>query len=115
MRHNDEPARIAALVYGLDISPEQTMMVCAAIDAALQRTIAIAIALREGDGGAAFNDLVEGWPDLPGGWEYHAHPSMRTALPLAAVPDYNPTRAILDQWAGRTVAQRSPIPEPAMP
>ena len=115
VRQNDEPARVAALAYGLDISPEQTIKVCAAIDAAPQRTIAIAIALREGNGVAAFNDLVEGWPDVPGGWEQHAHPSMRSTRSLAAVPDYNPTRAILDKWAGRTSVAATPSPEPAMP
>jgi len=40
---------------------------------------------------------------------------MRTTRSLAAVPDYNPTRAILDQWAGRTSVQVTPSPEPAMP
>ncbi|WP_420451740.1 ArdC family protein [Ilumatobacter sp.] len=112
---NDEPARIAALAYGLDISPDQTIKVCATIDAAPQRTMAIAIAMREGDGVAAFDDLTEGWPDVPGGWEQHAHPSMRATRSLAAVPDYNPTRAILDQWAGRSTAPEGTSPEPALP
>ena len=115
VRQNHEPARIAALAYGLDLSPEQTIKVCATIDATPQRTMAIAIALRDGDGVAAFNDLLEGWPDVPGGWQQHAHPSMRATRALAAVPDYNPTREILDQWAGRTSVQAIPSPEPAMP
>ncbi len=115
VRQNHEPARIAALAYGLDLSPEQTIKVCATIDATPQRTMAIAIALRDGDGVAAFNDLLEGWPDVPGGWQQHAHPSMRATRALAAVPDYNPTREILDQWAGRTSVQATPSPEPAMP
>ncbi len=34
VNQNHEPARIAALANGLDISPEQTIKVCAAIDAA---------------------------------------------------------------------------------
>jgi len=37
------------------------------------------------------------------------------ASTLVAVPDYNPTSEILDQWAGRTTAQATPSPEPAMP
>jgi hypothetical protein len=115
VRQNHEPARVAALAYGLDLSPEQTIKVCATIDATPQRTMAIAIALRDGDGVAAFNDLLEGWPDVPGGWQQHAHPSMRATRALAAVPDYNPTREILDQWAGRTSVQAVPSPEPAMP
>lgn len=115
VRQNHEPARIAALAYGLDLSPEQTIKVCATIDATPQRTMAIAIALRDGDGVAAFNDLLEGWPDVPGGWQQYAHPSMRATRSLAAVPDYNPTREILDQWAGRTSVQAVPSPEPAMP
>ncbi len=115
VRQNDEPSRIAALAYGLDISPEQTIKVCAAIDAAPQRTMAIAIAMREGDGVAAFTDLTDGWPDLPDGWEQHAHPSMRATRSLAAVPDYNPTRAILDQWAGRPTAPPAVSPELSIP
>lgn len=115
VRQNHEPARVAALAYGLDLSPEQTIKVCATIDATPQRTMAIAIALRDGDGVAAFKDLLEGWPDVPGGWQQHAHPSMRATRALAAVPEYNPTREILDQWAGRTSVQAVPSPEPAMP
>jgi hypothetical protein len=115
VRQNHEPARIAALAYGLDLSPEQTIRVCATLDATPQRTMAIAIALRDGDGVAAFNDLVEGWPDVPGGWQQHAHPSMRATRTLVAVPDYNPTREILDRWAGRTTVQATQSPEPAMP
>jgi len=60
VRQNHEPARIAALAYGLDPSPEQTINVCATIDATPQRSMAIAIALRDGDGVAAFNDPLEG-------------------------------------------------------
>jgi hypothetical protein len=115
IHQNHQPARIAALAYGLDISPEQTIKVCATIDATPQRTMAIAIALRDGDGVAAFNDLVDSWPDIPGGWEQHAHPSMRATRTLGAVPDYNPTREILDQWAGRSSVQATPSPEPATP
>ena len=116
IQQNAEPARIAALAYGLDISSEQTIKVCAAIDASPQRTMAVAIAMRSGDGVAAFTDLTDGWPDVPGGWEQHAHPSMRApARSLAAVPDYNPTRAILDKWAGRTTTPPTVSPEPMLP
>lgn len=116
IRHNDEPARIAALAYGLDVSPEQAIRVCAALDTPPQRTMAIAISLRDGDGPTAFNDLTNAWPDVAGGWEQHAHPSMRTRRRhLAAVPDNERTREILDQWAGVTPIRKSSGPEPAMP
>ena len=77
--------------------------------------MAIDIALRDGDGVATFTDPLEGWPDIPGGWQRCTRPSMRATRTLVAVPDYNPTSEILDQWAGRTNVQAAPSPEPAMP
>ena len=115
VQQNDDPGRIAALAYGLKLSPEQAIEVCASIDATPQRTMAIAIALHDGDGRAAFTDLVEVWPDVPGGWERHAHPSMQTKPRLSAVPDYNPTRQILEQWTGRSTPPAPAVQPPALP
>ncbi|MEM1333918.1 MAG: ArdC family protein [Actinomycetota bacterium] len=112
---HDDPARVAALAYGLNIAPEKTVEVCSAVDASPQATMAIAIAARHGDGAAAFEDLTNGWPDVDGGWEQHAHPSMRPSRTLRAVPDQSPTRAILDKWAGRAAAPAPAHPEPMLP
>lgn len=111
----DDPARIAALSYGLEITAGQTITICAALDTAPNRTMAIAIALRDGDVQAATNDLIEYWPGVPGGWDTHAHPSIGQRPKLHLVPNYDTTRSILDRWTGRQQqATPPPTTSPAM-
>lgn len=119
LRRRDEPAKIAALAYGLDLQPDAVIGVCRATGIEPSRTMDVAIAVRNGDPRAAYADVTTAWPDVAGGWEQHTHPSLRQPEPrerhLAAVPDYEPARDILDRWTGRTSLRGAPDPSPDFP
>lgn len=104
LRRHDQAGKIAALAYGLDLEPATVLQLCRAEAIDPPTTMGIAIALSSGDAHTAYRDVVAAWPDVEGGWERHVHPSLRAKPTLAAVPDDDPTREILDQWMGRTSA-----------
>ena len=110
IRRSVEPSKVAALAYGLDLEPVTVIGVCRATSIRPQDAMAVAIALRNGDARTAFADVNAAWPDVEGGWERHSHPSLRGATSIAAVPDYDPTREILDRWMGRTRPALAPAP-----
>jgi hypothetical protein len=99
-----EPAKVAALAYGLNLEPDHVIYVCRSVDIQPSAATAIAIALRDGDVRQAFDDLARAWPDIPRGWAHHAHPSLRSIIvdDSSVTVQLDPTRAILDRWTGRT-------------
>ena len=114
IRQHAEPDKVGALASGLDLEAATVVAVCRASGVEPSRAMAIAIAVRDGDAKAAYLDVTTNWPDVDGGWERHAHPSLRTQRHLTAVTDRKPTRDILDRWTGRT-GPTVPAPEPLRP
>ncbi len=77
LRRHDEPAKVAALAYGLDLQPATVIGICRATGTEPSRAMAVAIAVRDGDARTAYHDVTAAWPDVEGGWEHHTHPSLR--------------------------------------
>ena len=77
IRQHAEPSKVAALAYGFDLAPAAVIGVCRANNTRPQHAMAVAIALRNGDAGSAYDDIIAAWPDVDGGWERHTHPSLR--------------------------------------
>jgi hypothetical protein len=115
LRRRDEPAKVAALAYGLDLQPAVVIGICRATGTEPSRAMAVAIAVRDGDARTAYHDVTAAWPDVEGGWEHHAHPSLRPKRHLAAVPDHDPAREALDRWTGRSRLSVAPDPSPDFP
>lgn len=115
LRRHDEPAKVAALAYGLDLQPATVIGVCRATGTDPGRAMAVAIAVRGGDARTAYLDVTAAWPDVEGGWEHHTHRSLRAQRHLAAVPDYDPAREALDRWTGRSRLSLGPNSSPDFP
>jgi len=120
VRTNADIGAVTQLARTLQIDPADVAQVCAATEVPPNKTVAIAVALRDGDGAAAMADLRAGWPDIGGGWESHAHPSMLPAVEPAPVPtlvpdigDYDPIVDLFAQWDNMETP--APSPEPTMP
>jgi|GEM_PF-3948352 len=63
-------------------------------------------------------ELFKGWPDVPGGWQSYAHPSM--LAPKAPEKPYDPIMEIVDSWGiidgdGPTPPAPAPSTEPLLP
>ncbi len=108
LRRHDEPAKIAALAQGLDLDPAALVGVCRATSVEPRRAMAVAIAVRDGDAPAAYEDVRASWPDIDGGWERHSHPSVRPHRHLAVVSDRDQAKEVLDRWTGRIPARAQP-------
>ena len=115
IRQHADPSKVAALAYGFDLAPAAVIGVCRANNTRPQHAMAVAIALRNGDAGSAYDDIIAAWPDVDGGWERHTHPSLRGATPIAVSADYDPTREILDRWTGRSAPTAAFPPSPMIP
>ena len=120
LRSNPEVGLVAQLAQTFDIDPVDVVQVCEASEVSPDKTIAIAVALNNGDGNAAMHDLRSGWPEIRNGWESHAHPSMlastSTAEPPTLVPDlreHDPILELFAEWDNMEIA--SAAPEPTMP
>jgi|GEM_PF-681971 len=115
LRRHDEPAKVAALAYGLGLQPGTVIGVCRANGTEPSRAMAVAIAVRNGDARTAYHDVTAAWPDVEGGWENHTHPSLLPKRHLSAVPDHDPARAALDRWTGRSRLSLGEDPSPDFP
>lgn len=108
-----EPARVAALAYGLGIECDEVIRLCANSRPDPTAAFEIAISMHPGDTDAATAVLRRTWPNPPGGWDAYL-PSLTPAATAASaeVDDYASTQAILDEWYGLdSVAAPTPTPE----
>lgn len=116
IRTTSDPARVAAIAQGLDLSATQVVHVCAAMHQDPKLTMAIAVAIHNGNGPAALSDLNAGWAEIPGGWESYAHPSMLGPSSRAPQPvDNDPIRAMFAVWNGDGADIAIPSPQPSAP
>lgn len=108
-----EPARVAALAYGLGVECPDVIRICANNRPDPNAALEIAVSMHPGDTDAAIAQLRATWPNPPGGWDaYLPTTAPAVALASAEVDDYASTQAILDEWYGLdTVAAPSPTPE----
>ncbi len=108
-----EPARVAALAYGLGVECPDVIRMCVNSRPDPTAAFEIAVSMHPGDTGAAIAELRKTWPNPPGGWDAYL-PTTAPVLPAASaeVDDYASTQAILDEWYGLdTVASPPPAPE----
>lgn len=108
-----EPARVAALAYGLGVECPDVIRMCVNSRPDPTAAFEIAVSMHPGDTGTAIAQLRQTWPNPPGGWDAYL-PTTAPALPAASaeVDDYASTQAILDEWYGLdTVASPPPAPE----
>ena len=115
LRSRGDPAKIAALAYGLNLDPATVIGVCRATGIDPGRAVAVAVAVRDGDARSAYRDLAAAWPDVEGGWQKHMPSTVRPGRHLAVVPADDPARQALDRWTGRSRVPRTPGPSPDFP
>lgn len=104
--------------------------VCEHSDIQPSLALAVAVAVNNGNGPAALESLRRGWPQIEGGWERHAHPSMLPAIARPApVPDLppgigldpgldadpDPMREMFAEWNRIKAGTLTPSPEPLLP
>jgi len=111
---NPTPTTVVEMARTMEVSSTEVVRVLASIDANPSTAIAVAVAMNDGDGAKALQQLIDEWPGVDGGWEHYAHPSM-LASPAVATPEpADPMLAILDSW--RSADPVAPTtPEPSAP
>lgn len=110
---NPTPTTVVEMARTMEVSSTEVVRVLASVDANPSTAIAVAVAMNDGDGAKALQQLTYEWPEIAGGWEHYAHPSM-LASPAVSTPEpADPMLAILDSW--RSATPTPTTPEPSAP
>lgn len=108
------PTTMVELARTMDVSSAEMVRVLASVDAKPGLALSIAVAMNDGHGAQALAELKQEWPEIEGGWDSYAHPSMLPSPAVATPQPDDPMVAILDSW--RSSSPSAPTtPEPSAP